>query len=418
MGVDGQNPNLKERFELRQVHNASMIDIRIWHLSQSKKKKKRNLVASASHSLAELIRQQEKNPRAELELRLHCQTASRRAVSSKGRPQNGATLLLKMHYPVNTKKNLLNLTNEQWEAGSSSSGAGSTKVSDYPSMPPSPTDDTWPDAGILPGLRRRRRRGYGVNSDDELYSTDGDDEDSKAPIFSDGGSFCGDEDDESTLRDEQGYLKEPHGIIRLPASRAAQWVQAIWPTVLPQYTERIEVPGDMSFVERILASFTTYSELKAARLDSQYEKVFTRLQLEWTYVGGLLVAIAAVCTAVFAIAPGSFFNVDSFARDAIAASSIASGLGIACDSWFLLRYTWADLHTFIHRARDVYSSYFFFALSARVPALCLFISALTLMIFMGLVAFESEPLELRHLGAQKPNIHTFEAYCSISPLPR
>ena len=54
-----------------------------------------------------------------------------------------------------------------------------------------------------------------------------------------------------------------------------------------------------------------------------------------------------VDTAVFSIAPGSLFTVGTYARSAIAASSIASGLGIVCDAWFLLRYNWADLHTFI-----------------------------------------------------------------------
>jgi hypothetical protein len=55
----------------------------------------------------------------------------------------------------------------------------------------------------------------------------------------------------------------------------------------------------------------------------------------------------SVNTAVFSIAPGSLFTIDTYARSAIAASSIASGLGIVCDAWFLLRYNWADLQTFI-----------------------------------------------------------------------
>ena len=55
----------------------------------------------------------------------------------------------------------------------------------------------------------------------------------------------------------------------------------------------------------------------------------------------------SVNTAVFSIAPGSLFTVGTYARGAVAASSAASGLGMACDAWFLLRYTWADLHTFI-----------------------------------------------------------------------
>lgn len=41
-------------------------------------------------------------------------------------------------------------------------------------------------------------------------------------------------------------------------------------------------------MERVLASFTMYSELKEATMDSEYEKVFARLQKEWTCIGGLV----------------------------------------------------------------------------------------------------------------------------------
>ncbi|EDQ97997.1 uncharacterized protein LACBIDRAFT_318539 [Laccaria bicolor S238N-H82] len=95
--------------------------------------------------------------------------------------------------------------------------------------------------------------------------------------------------------------------------------------------------------------------------------------------------------AVFSISPGSLFDVNSYARSAIATSSIASGLGIACDAWFLLRCNWADVQTFIARARDVYGSYFFFSLSARVLGLWMFISTLSLMLFLELVAFDAWP---------------------------
>ncbi|EDQ98372.1 uncharacterized protein LACBIDRAFT_336018 [Laccaria bicolor S238N-H82] len=150
----------------------------------------------------------------------------------------------------------------------------------------------------------------------------------------------------------------------------------------------------LSLMERVLASFTMYSELKEATTDSVYDKVFACLQTEWTYIGGLRVAdvpYISVDKAVFSISPGSLFDVNSYARSAIATSSIASGLGIACDAWFLLRCNWADLQTFIARARDVYGSYFFFSLSARVPGLCMFISALSLMLFLELVAFDAWP---------------------------
>jgi hypothetical protein len=127
-----------------------------------------------------------------------------------------------------------------------------------------------------------------------------------------------------------------------------------------------------------------------------------------------LAALAAVNAAVFAISPGSLFEIQPYAISAIAASSIASGLGMALDAWFLIRYNWIDIKTFIvspiffsipylytfpyhsflvfqYRARDVYSSYFFFALCSRMPAICMLISTFALMAFLGLVAFEVWP---------------------------
>lgn len=72
--------------------------------------------------------------------------------------------------------------------------------------------------------------------------------------------------------------------VRLTPTQWGEWFVA---SILPQYTETIVVIP-MSRVERILASFTTYSELREAMHDSHFEKVFVRLQLEWTYVGGLV----------------------------------------------------------------------------------------------------------------------------------
>ena len=51
--------------------------------------------------------------------------------------------------------------------------------------------------------------------------------------------------------------------------------------------------------------------------------------------------------AVFAITPDSVFKISSHAYTAVATSSTACGLGIACNIWFLVRYNWVDLETFI-----------------------------------------------------------------------
>ena len=50
---------------------------------------------------------------------------------------------------------------------------------------------------------------------------------------------------------------------------------------------------------------------------------------------------------MFAITPDSVFEINSHAYTAVATSSTACGLGMACDVWFLLRYNWVDLEIFM-----------------------------------------------------------------------
>jgi hypothetical protein len=101
--------------------------------------------------------------------------------------------------------------------------------------------------------------------------------------------------------------------------------------------------------------------------------------------------LAAIDTAVFTLSPGSMFFVNDYAKNAIALSSISSGVGLACDAWFLLRYTWVDVQTFSIRARDIYDTYLFFSISAHVPTICTFLSAVSLAGFLALVAFATWP---------------------------
>ena len=197
-----------------------------------------------------------------------------------------------------------------------------------------------------------------------------------------------DDDDSLTCNDDTLIDLDDSEIIDLPIPHKQTSIQSWFAfSLLPRYTEKVEVPPSLSRLERILASFTMYNQLKEANMDSHFQQVFERLQLEWTYIGGLvcqfcfistfpdhgplfvtarslscvstyhpdhsalnvliILLFISVDTAVFSIAPGSLFTVGTYARSAIAASSIVSGLGIVCDAWFLLRYNWADLHTFI-----------------------------------------------------------------------
>ncbi|KAF9267090.1 hypothetical protein L218DRAFT_985143 [Marasmius fiardii PR-910] len=140
------------------------------------------------------------------------------------------------------------------------------------------------------------------------------------------------------------------------------------------------------------------------------EKVYSRLQMEWTYVAGLLAALAAVNTAVFAISPDSLFDINSYARPLVATSSVCSGCGIVCVVWFLWWYGWASgvgvggnatvtvngglggVDGFMTRALDINSTYVSFALTSRIPAGCMLFSALSLMGFLALVAYDASPI--------------------------
>jgi len=146
LGVDGQNPNLKQAFQLwvplrvlqfsvayqrarYDVKLSSTVELKVWHRSQSKKKgKKRNLVAVATHTLGDLMKKLEGDltgkSRGEpdladvfvacvangsphvahlLDIRLACQNASKKTSTTsnaKCRPQNGAFLTIKLAPPA------------------------------------------------------------------------------------------------------------------------------------------------------------------------------------------------------------------------------------------------------------------------------------------------------------------------------
>lgn len=96
---------------------SSQVKIGVWHCAQSKKKKKRKLVATAIHSLGELAKKQAEghstshmplldrshspNLLQEAEVRLTCHSPNKTCTSSPrgGRSQNGAAILLRIRVP-------------------------------------------------------------------------------------------------------------------------------------------------------------------------------------------------------------------------------------------------------------------------------------------------------------------------------
>jgi hypothetical protein len=147
-------------------------------------------------------------------------------------------------------------------------------------------------------------------------------------------------------------------------------------TARPQPNEEPDITATLPWHSKTLASLTVYGELFATCTPGEFAIVHRRLQQEWTFNGGFVSLFTLCCltsssyvsrcqahrphcviffsthcrlrsltiassinSAMFAITSDSIFKVDSYARTAITISSAVCGLGIACDIWFLIRYS-------------------------------------------------------------------------------
>ncbi|KAJ7058192.1 hypothetical protein C8F01DRAFT_1149903 [Mycena amicta] len=370
LGSDGQNVNMRDVFRLSGASLSSKVEVQVFHRPQSKKKgKKRSLVGSSTCSLEEMWKKHGKDPK----LRLQCQNPANRSVVSRGRPQNGASIHLRLRppasFPAPASSELV--AEDDGYTSESSSSSGSCTI-----VPPV--------VEVQPPLRRRRRvRGYCINSDDEPESYSESDDDAKdetKPLL--GGTFD----------DEQHLPSTPIKITFNPMG----WFAA---AILPQYTERIEVslyPPSYNFMERAISTFTRYYELQSARTDSELDQLFSSLQSEWTMAAGALGTLTGINAAIFSISPGALFEVNPLAQGAVTAAIVASILGITCVAWLGLRYAHAGRETAFERAADIFStehipSFFFFAISARIPTLLVIISGGALLLFLAVIAWNSWP---------------------------
>lgn len=419
LGTDGQCTNLKVPFELHGVDASSKLDILLSKRSEGKKKKGNAPVAGTDVlTLGELLKKQEQEK--ELKLRLNCVSKSKRGreAPGRGRPQNGAVLILKLVPPADfASSSALTLNCDELDSCLSTSptlspiSEGSTSGWGHPEYPS--IDQTVANT--------RPRKGYHIHSDGEDPSDVGSDsEGPRTPVTvfefeiededevdDSSRSICFDKKDASNTDHDTSYID----IVRPEQISTWGWIAA---SLLPSHIQDVQtqkqqsypsygdrpirtdsmngsVRSTMTLAQRSVASFTVYADLREADHDEEYETVFKRLQSEWTFIGGLLVALSAVNAALLALPTDGIFDIDGWAQIAVANSSVAAGMGLATDAWFLLRYNFNDLETFKYRARDVFDSYFFFSISARVPAVAMFISAVSLMCFLALVAFEAWP---------------------------
>lgn len=192
------------------------------------------------------------------------------------------------------------------------------------------------------------------------------------------------DDDESKPDPEDSQIT----IVRYDTSEDS-WFS---PRILPQYVDQMSIMSvqrSLSFFESVLDRFSPYRELTEATEDLEFERILARLLTEWYVVGGSLLAIAGLNAAVFGLGSDTLFVVDCLAKRAIVVGSIAAGLGIVIDAWFLITYSASSVTKFQNHAKDVYQTYFFFCLTCRLPALCMFLSSVALMTFLLAIAYEA-----------------------------
>ena len=200
-----------------------------------------------------------------LEVKLQCSpTATMKR--SKSRMQDGAILQLRIHPPDSAVIQIPEF-DEDFEGYQSSEAATS--------MPQTPTD-TEPDYMSIAARIRE--------SEPATPATpfDCDDDDVPPPEYKENNCTTTDDKDETT------------SLISKPSPGGGGPLAWIAASLLPVYTEKVPIPSDMNAAERAVCSFTFYNDLRQATHESHYEKVFERMQKEWTYIGGL-VSLSSTC---------------------------------------------------------------------------------------------------------------------------
>ncbi|KIK41245.1 hypothetical protein CY34DRAFT_68801, partial [Suillus luteus UH-Slu-Lm8-n1] len=353
LGCDGQNPNLRERFMMRDANGRSRVDINVYHQAPSKKKrKKRYLVAKTSLSLQALSKSKVQPSMRGL---ARGRTVSVFLVAKLEVPETPARLHSCRSYSL-----LTTVVSAFTRCSSPTFESESDRTSEFSCSSRAVTPPVPPE---LSGIRIRR--GYTSDTDDDR------------PL------------DEHVKRINDSY--DSFAFTNNTDLSVVTNVVPLAPSLLPIYTEQISVDNSLSFIDALVDSFSSYSELRGAHSDPEYERILEKLTSEWYFVGASLVALSGLDAAVFGFSSSSLFSVNTFAQSAIALGSVASGIGLAIDGWFLLVYSGANAKKFQKLARDLYGKYLFFCISSRLPAVCMFVSACALMAFLLSVAWSAWP---------------------------
>ncbi|KAI0253320.1 hypothetical protein BJV78DRAFT_1351907 [Lactifluus subvellereus] len=439
LGTDGQNPNQRDIILLcvalpkhlindpdphsHHAHHQTCIKLDVWHKSQSKAKsrKRRHHVASAVMPLGDVMKKQGTDPHVELRLS-GVPAARKKSVAQKYQPC--ASLLIRLRPPPSVMSPL-----KEHESDEDDLSLNSSVTDDHENPPPwaSAVSEEPPS-----GLRQRKVTGYCINSEEERSGesdccfSEGEVDDTKTydawepPISYD--------DESSTIHSDSLEIRR--------YTRTPSVISIILPSLLPQtyVTDNVSVASfasfasGASFASSAFDTLTCHRELREARVDSDFDRILVRLIAEWYYTGasvsiafivparglGLLsipaslrhrvdisvkllvslpglIILHSVDTSVFGFSSGNLFNVDSIAKRSLIISSVAAAIGLFIDVWFIFAYSGADVRKFQTLAVDIYGSYFFFALSSRLPLLALFIAVLALVGFLGAMAWTAWP---------------------------
>ncbi|KAI0714531.1 hypothetical protein C8Q76DRAFT_427469 [Earliella scabrosa] len=406
LGSDGQNPNVKK--SVIPIHDVTLntrLVIQVFHRSQTKKKhRKRSLVGSANVSLSEFLNRNPLPHRrpVDFDVRLSCPPPQRKSPTIGGRQQHNATLTMRFHVPhqenVDESPPLSPMSDHHetdglFSEGMLSDGPFSSKAQSDTAVQSSSErveDEPWgkqPEPERLDGtagLRRRRKRrvkGFHIDSDsDACYAASSSEEEFSGP---------------PTPQDE--YFPPIQEECSTPACEEQVEAVVFAPRMLPVSVDQVSivsVQASLSFAEACIDRLGPYHELCEGELDGdcdKAEKVLGRLLTEWYIVGASLLALAGIDAAVFGFGDDALVSPDGFERGAVSMGAIAAGIGLVCDAWFLVLYSNANAQKFLRLAKDVYGSYFFFCLTCRLPTLCMFLSALSLMAFLLAVAWKAWP---------------------------
>ncbi|KAI9432111.1 hypothetical protein H4582DRAFT_2084047 [Lactarius indigo] len=179
-------------------------------------------------------------------------------------------------------------------------------------------------------------------------------------------------------------------------TNAPSTISVIFPSLLPTSyvsdTIDITVTSGISYVSNTFYTLTYYRELREAQvtqLDSDFDQILVKLEL--IHYPSCFPLPRNIDTSVFGFSSGNLSNVNSVAKRALVISSVTSALGLFVDVWFIFAYSSADVRKFQTLAVDLYDTYFFFALSSRLPLVALFVAVIALVVFLGAIAWSVWP---------------------------